>query len=75
MVVWHSINSSGCINKVAVCYYWHECPCLDMQTSQPGQLSILPSVGWEMSISQSAPWWGVTHSICGCMYVWLMIFH
>ena len=32
-------------------------------TSHPGQLSLLPSVGWEMSIGQSRP----TVMSCGCM--------
>jgi len=45
--------------------YWYE-------TSHPGKLSLLPSVGWEMSIGQSVMMlcgWGVkagmTHSTCG----------
>jgi len=50
--------------------YWYE-------TSHPGKLSLLPSVGWEMSIGQSIMMlcgWGVkagmTHSTCG-LSVWV----
>jgi len=42
-----------------------------------GQLSLIPSVGWEMSASQSAVMlcgWGLkagmVHSTCGYMYGW-----
>jgi len=43
-------------------------------TSHPGQLSLLPSAGWEMSTSQSAEmlcfWSMQAHSVFGCMCGW-----
>ena len=34
-------------------------------TSHPGELSLLPSVGREMSIGQSAMMYRMTHSVSG----------
>jgi len=63
LAAWHSGNVVGRINEVTLCrarlvlgwvtVFGRQTPLSSILPSHPGQLSLLPSVGWEMSTSQS----------------------
>jgi len=86
VMVWHSRNGAGCINKVTLMtgpistwmgdHLWTD-KTPQYVTSHPSQLGLLPSAGLEMSTDQSAVMLcgrgvkeGAAHLICGCTRGW-----
>jgi len=82
VVVWRSGNIVGCFNLITLCWArlvlgwvtvfgWANH--LVISPGHPGQLSLLVSVGWEMTTSQSAMMvygWGVIASL---FHLWMSL--